>query len=80
MTLKPVILREIAHRDIEEALAHYVAEGGIDVGSAFLDDLQHALLHLGQFPRIGSSRIGTKLGLHQVCLESRAISVLGLLH
>jgi toxin ParE1/3/4 len=36
---KPVIPRELAHRDVEEAIVHYLEEGSAPAALAFIDAL-----------------------------------------
>ena len=46
MTAKPVIPRELANRDIEEALDHYRGQGGETVALGFVDALERAYHHV----------------------------------
>ena len=50
MTAKPVIPREAAQRDIDQAIAHYVAEAGEPVALAFIDALERAFRRIAQHP------------------------------
>lgn len=63
MKAKPVIPRELANRDVDDALAHYVNEVPVDVALGFIDALEHAYALIGQQPGIGSPRWGHELGL-----------------
>lgn len=63
MKAKPVIPRELANRDVDDALAHYVNEAPVDVALGFIDALEHAYALIGQQPGIGSPRWGHELGL-----------------
>lgn len=63
MKAKPVIPRELANRDVDDALAHYVNEAPVDVVLGFIDALEHAYALIGQQPGIGSPRWGHELGL-----------------
>lgn len=56
MTAKPVVLRERADRDIDEAVAHDRDEAGARVALAFLDALEHAFRQIAQHAASGSSR------------------------
>jgi toxin ParE1/3/4 len=60
---KPVVLREQARRDIDEAVEHYSGEGGVATGLAFTDAIERALSHLAAHPRSGSQRYGHELNL-----------------
>lgn len=60
---KAVIPRELANRDVDEALAHYVNEAPVDVALGFIDALEQAYALIGQQPGIGSPRWGHELGL-----------------
>ena len=64
MTAKPVIPRELANRDIEEALDHYLGQGGEIVALGFVDALERAYHHVGRHPASGSSRCAHELDLH----------------
>ena len=63
MNAKPVIPHELANRDVDDALAHYVNEAPVDVALGFIDALEHAYALIGQQPGIGSPRWGHELGL-----------------
>jgi len=47
----PVVLRERAHRDIDEAVEHYLAEAGPAVTLDFVDALEGALRQISEQPR-----------------------------
>ena len=64
MTARPVIPRELANRDIEEALDHYLDQGGAAVVHGFIDALERAYQHLARHPASGSSRHAHELDLH----------------
>ena len=53
MSGKPVVLRERARRDIEEAVDHYLAEAGPAVALSFIGALEDVRRHIGEQP--GSS-------------------------
>ena len=48
MSGKPVVLRERARRDIDEAVEHYLTEAGEAVALAFIDALEDARFRLCQ--------------------------------
>jgi toxin ParE1/3/4 len=61
--VKAVVPREPAHRDVEDAVAHYLTE---DAGSAalrFIDALEKAYRHIGRHPATGSPRYAHELNL-----------------
>ena len=53
MSGKPVVLRERARRDIDEAVEHYLAEAGEAVALDFIDALEDARRRIGEQPAIG---------------------------
>jgi toxin ParE1/3/4 len=61
--LKPVVLREVAARDVEDALSYYVGEGGRSLGLAFIDALEAAIQHVAAHPQSGSPRYAIELDL-----------------
>ena len=63
MTPRSVVLRAAAHRDVDEAVAHYLAEGGTDVALGFIDALEDAFRHVADNPGSGSPRYGQELNL-----------------
>ena len=63
MTPRSVVLRGAAQRDVDEAVAHYLAEGGTDVALGFIDALENALRHVAGNPGSGSPRYGQELNL-----------------
>ena len=63
MKSKPVVLRQIAERDIEQAARHYLKEGGLDLSLRFIDALEAAFGHLGARPATGSPRYATEVEL-----------------
>ena len=52
MTAKPVVPRELAHRDIDDAIAHYMREGAEQAALAFIVEImirpRHATAGAGQ--------------------------------
>ncbi len=60
---KPVVPREQAHRDVEDAIVHYLAEGGETAALGFIDALERAYRHIGRHPATGSPRYAHELNL-----------------
>jgi toxin ParE1/3/4 len=60
---KPVIPRELARRDVQEALAHYLANGAETAALGFIDALARAYGHIGRHPAAGSPRYAHELNL-----------------
>jgi toxin ParE1/3/4 len=60
---KPVVPRELANRDVDEAVAHYLKEAGAQVALGFVDALERAYRHIGRHPASGSSRYALELRL-----------------
>ena len=56
MSGKPVVLRERARRDIDEAIEHYLSEAGPTVALKFIDALEGTLRQIGERPASGSPR------------------------
>ncbi|MBL8390225.1 MAG: type II toxin-antitoxin system RelE/ParE family toxin [Hydrogenophaga sp.] len=60
---KPVRLRALALADVDEAIAHYLQEAGVDVALGFIDELERAYRHLGRQPATGSPHYAHELNL-----------------
>lgn len=72
MSSKPLVPREVAHRDAEAAVDHYLREAGPDVALRFVDALQAAYRLIGDHPTAGSPRYGHALmipGLRSLLLR-----------
>ena len=63
MSGKPVVLRERARRDIDEAVEHYPAEAGEAVALDFIDALEDARRQIGEQPASGSPRYAHELDI-----------------
>lgn len=63
MTAKPVVPRELANRDVDEALAYYLQEGSEPAALGFIDALERGFRHLGSHPASGSPRYAHELNL-----------------
>ena len=63
MTSKPIVPRELANRDADDAIAHYLREAGGEVALGFVDALERAYRHISRHPASGSSRYAVELNL-----------------
>ncbi len=63
MSGKPVVLRERARRDIDEAIEHYLSEAGPAVALDFVDALEDARRQIGERPVSGSPRHAHELDI-----------------
>lgn len=63
MKAKRVIPRALAGRDVDEAIAHYLIEGGERVALRFIDAVERAYAHVGRQPASGSPRYAHELDI-----------------
>ena len=63
MKRRPVIPRERANRDAEEAVDYYLSEATEAVALGFIDALKQAYTHIGRHPGTGSPRHAHELNL-----------------
>ena len=63
MKIKPVIPREQANQDVDDAIAHYLEEASSSVALGFIDPLERGSTHIGRHPGTGSPRHGHELDL-----------------
>ena len=63
MKAKPVVSRELANRDIDEAIEHYLSEGAVQAALGFIDALEQAYAHIRRYPATGSPRYSHELDL-----------------
>lgn len=61
--IKPVIPRELAKRDVDEAIDYYLTEGGLELALGFIDALEQAYIHIAHHPATGSSFYAHELNL-----------------
>ena len=61
--MKPVIPREEASRDIDEAIAYLLREAAPGAALGFIDALERAFAHISRHPASGSSRYASELDL-----------------
>lgn len=60
---KPVRLRALALADVDEAIAYFLQDAGVDVALGFIDALDQAYQHLSRQPASGSPRDAHELNL-----------------
>lgn len=63
MTFKPVVPRNAAERDVDDALTHYLSEGSRQAALGFIDALERAYDHIARQPASGSPRYAHALDL-----------------
>jgi toxin ParE1/3/4 len=63
VTAKPVVPRELANRDIDDAIAYYLSESAEQAAFGFIDALEQAYAHIGRHPATGSPRYAHELNL-----------------
>jgi toxin ParE1/3/4 len=63
MSLKPVVFRDVARKDINGAVDFYLVEAGEAVALRFIDALESALRFIGRNPAAGSPRYAQELEL-----------------
>ena len=66
MKAKPVVARERANRDIDEAIAWYLGEHAAPAAFGFIDAVERAFIHVGRFPSAGSPRYALELNLPEL--------------
>ena len=64
--MKGVVPRELANRDVEEAIDHYLVEATAKVALGFVDELEKAYAHIARHPASGSPRYAHQLGLAEL--------------
>ena len=61
--VKGIVPRELANRDVDEAIDHYLVEATEKVALGFVDELEKAYAHIARHPASGSPRYVHQLGL-----------------
>ncbi len=64
--VKRVVPRELANKDVEEAIDHYLVEASAKVAQGFVDELEKAYAHIARHPASGSPRYAHQLGLNDL--------------
>jgi toxin ParE1/3/4 len=60
---KPIVLREVAQRDVRAVVDHYLWEAGPDIALGFIDALQSTYQAIAAHPALGSPRYAAELTL-----------------
>jgi toxin ParE1/3/4 len=60
---RTVVAREVARRDIDDAIDHYLREAGEPAALDFIAALERAYGHISRNPDAGSPRCASELGL-----------------
>lgn len=63
MKAKPVVPRESASKDVDEALAYYLGEESVQAALGFINALEQAYAHIARHPASGSPRYSHELDL-----------------
>ncbi len=63
MRAKPLVPREQAQQDVEDALAYYMVEGAEVAAFGFIDALEQAYANISRHPATGSPRYAHQLNL-----------------
>ena len=63
MKLKPIVPREQANTDVNEAIDHYLNETAEQAAFGFIKALEQAYIHIGRHPATGSPRYAHELSL-----------------
>lgn len=63
MKAKPVVLRELAAKDVEDAVDYYLQEAGDQVALGLIEAVQRAYDGIGCHPQTGSPRYAHELNL-----------------
>ena len=61
--MKDIVPRELANRDVEDAIEHYLVEATTRAALGFVDELEKAYNHIARHPSSGSPRYAHQLGL-----------------
>ena len=63
MSIKPVVPRDKARGDIEEAIEYYLREAGGQVALGFIDAVENAFQAIAAYPSAGTPRYAHELDL-----------------
>jgi toxin ParE1/3/4 len=62
-TAKGIVPRELANKDVDEAIDYYLTQANAKVAHGFVDELEKAYAHVARHPSSGSPRFAHQLGL-----------------
>jgi toxin ParE1/3/4 len=63
VSVKPAVPRELANRDVDDAITHYLKDSAAEVVLGLVDALEDAYRLIGRHPAIGSSHYAHELGI-----------------
>jgi toxin ParE1/3/4 len=63
MSRKPVVPREQASRDVDDAVEYYLKEGAAQAALGLVDALEDAYALLGRHPAVGTTRYAHELDI-----------------
>ncbi|MFC0132778.1 plasmid stabilization protein [Massilia eurypsychrophila] len=63
MSSKPIVPRELADQDVEEAIEYYLSEGAEQAALGFIAALEQAFTHVGRHAATGSARYDYELNI-----------------
>jgi toxin ParE1/3/4 len=63
VTAKPVVPRELANRDIDDAIAYYLSENAEQAAFEFIDALEQAYAHVARHPALDRHATAHELNL-----------------
>jgi toxin ParE1/3/4 len=63
VSAKPIVPRELANRDVENAIDYYLSENADQAALGFIDALEKAYTHISRHPATGSSRYAHEFDL-----------------
>ncbi len=63
MKVKPVVPRDQASQDVDDAIAYYLEEASASIALEFIDALEQAYTHIARHPGTGSARYVHELDL-----------------
>ncbi len=63
MKSKPIVPRELANRDVDAAIQHYLDQEAASAARGFIEALEQAYVHIGRRAATGSPRYAHELNL-----------------
>jgi toxin ParE1/3/4 len=66
MKVKPVVLRDLARQDVDEAIDNYLLDGAAQAALNFVDALEKAYRHIARYPASGSPRYAHELDISEL--------------